>query len=204
MSSVFVIPVSPWGNCTPALNTLLSHASEFGFSHILFQSFELSASKQAVDLLSTELRSFPHALVCGAELPGHNFAPGFHAIHGLNSPWNTLSIWSVKDLVRTGFLTVSECIPEVDPGMEEVAAISLLQFMAANTPKARIESEEHIPYLAILIRSPKSFIQWTTDWSDPKRREWHQKKMESKLKRASSQMHYLGIVPGVVLHVDRS
>jgi hypothetical protein len=43
---------------------------------------------------------------------------------------------------------------------------------------------------------------WETQFDDPKRREYHEKKMRSKDERPAAQMKELGISSGTVVHLS--
>jgi len=45
---------------------------------------------------------------------------------------------------------------------------------------------------------------WNTTFSDPKRKEYHEKKMASKDSRPAAHLHALGINAGTVRHIDLS
>ncbi|CAN0456503.1 unnamed protein product, partial [Laminaria digitata] len=45
-------------------------------------------------------------------------------------------------------------------------------------------------------------IEWTTEWEDKARIEWHKSKMASKVERVEKQIVELGIKRGIVPHED--
>jgi hypothetical protein len=194
---IHVVPVTPWGNFTPALNASLSLAASLGAHFILYQSLETVVGPESVAILRDSLG--PRDLVVGAALPGHDFRPGLRSVSGLTVPWNTLALWSVPKLCQTGFLAVGEgCIEGVAGGVEEVTAVAVLQLI--DRSKNGISWPLHSSCCAKLIRVPK--IHWETHWDDEGRRLWHEKKMRSKESRADMQLKVLGICSGIVEHID--
>ena len=70
--------------------------------------------------------------------------------------------------------------------LQEVSAISIIQHIK--------------PYLrAVLVRMKG--VEWETNFKDPVRSKYHEKKMRSKDERPANQMLKLGIPNGKVLHV---
>ena len=72
--------------------------------------------------------------------------------------------------------------------MEELCVINLLQFMDADMHRAK------------LIRVPN--IDWHTEFACPNRRQRHEDKMKSKEERGEKQRKALGLMQGMVLHID--
>jgi hypothetical protein len=201
---IIIMPVSPWGRYTAALNVGIEIASDLGFKYIFFQSFEFSANFRSAYSLYKILRSDPYGLVAGAALPGHQY--GYKAaqtegkgslrgssatmqervvINGTNVPWNTFALWNLQYLSLTGFQLVSEGADASSGGVEEVVAISLLQLI---NPKLN----------SYLVNT--SDIDWRTAFdNDEVRREYHFRKMKSKEMRPRKQMEKLGIPFGRVI-----
>lgn len=79
------------------------------------------------------------------------------------------------------FSTLNHCIT-----LQEVTAINMIQHIK--------------PYLrAVLVRMKG--VEWETNFTDPVRLKYHEKKMRSKDERPADQMLRLGIPYGNVLHV---
>ncbi|KAG5185294.1 hypothetical protein JKP88DRAFT_312468 [Tribonema minus] len=198
--TVLVLQVTPWGQFTPALNALLCAAASAGAPLILFQSLETAATPALVSALEAELDP-AQDLVVGAALPGHDFSPGEHEITGTTTPWNTLALWSVPQLARLGFLTVSDgAVAGVAAGVEEVAAISLLQQLRHSGGSGGGGSATRECRAKLLCLEGAT---WEAEWEDDARRSWHASKMASKRQRAAAQMAALCARPGRVLHIDR-
>lgn len=103
-----VLPVTPWGKFTPALNALIRYASVDCRAHlILFVSAETEASASSVSMLVNAVDS--STLVVGAVLPGHDYHEGERVpLNGRNTPWNTLAVWNLPNLALNGFPMVSD------------------------------------------------------------------------------------------------
>jgi len=195
-AKISVLPVQWWNGFTPALNTLTAHAASIfkaEDARILFQSVEVNVSPSAIQQL-TRL-STPSTLVCGAALDGHDFqGSGTATLDGATCVWNTLALWSIKKLSRTGFLPISDGnLVGVDGGVEEVACVAAQQRMFPGTAEA------------VLVRlSESAGISWGTSFTGPDRKAWHARKMASKRTRAASQLRALGWEQsaGIVRHVD--
>jgi hypothetical protein len=205
-------------NSGPTIGTtsLLVDAPDESFPAILFCSAETTVSASAISYLASQLHS--DTLVCGAVLPGHDYqgsgsllngnaAMVATELNGRTSPWNTLALWNLRKLALTGFLLVSEGLHAhhdlaSSAGVEEVVAIAVLQrVLGPNNAKAKL-----ISLVAAAddqngaAESPtRTTVDWNPVFSDPARQEWHEKKMKSKLERASQQMRLLGL-DGVVYH----
>ncbi|CAM9149196.1 unnamed protein product [Scytosiphon promiscuus] len=186
---VSVFEVAPWGKFTPALNALVGFAARDGAELVMFQSLETTVGKDTVS--SMEVHMEPGDLVVGAALTGHAFQGGQTVeLTGVTTPWNTLALWDVTKLAKSGFLGVAEgLLPGVPAGVEEVTAIAALQALLGQE-NAR----------AKLVRLPQ--VRWQTAWEDEGRRQWHESKMSSKLERADKQMAALGIKKGTVVHLE--
>jgi len=207
---IHILPVSPWGKFVPALNALVHYAHEdIHAEYILMISAEVSASAQSIHFLYDHCREVDdgqsYVLVAGAALNGHTIydeSPKSdnetttcisnsssprktHPLNGRTCPWNTLAMWNVSKLILTGFLTVSDIGSFA--GIEESVAIAMHQSLF---PHAR----------AKLIRLTD--IQWKDTFDDEERRQWHERKMNSKLERANIQLEMLGLIDkGRVEHI---
>jgi hypothetical protein len=202
--------------------SLLVDAPDESVPVILFCSAETTVSPSAIAYLCTHLQ--PDTLVCGAVLPGHDYQGSGSLLvngdatmvatelNGRTTPWNTLALWNVSKLALTGFQLVSEGLHSKDlasAGVEEVVAIAVLQrVLGPDNAKAKLinlvaADDQTTEESAAASPPPNSAAQATVDWnpvfSDPSRQEWHEKKMKSKLERASKQMRLLGL-DGVVYH----
>ena len=170
--SVEVVPVAPWGKFVPALNALVSRS--VGYDFILFASVEVKLSSKAMKGLLDVMVRFPEALVAGAALPGHDFQKGSEVpVSGMTAPWNTLALWRMSHLGLMGFPLVAEGL-YADGGVEEVSAIEALRRVAPQKSKA------------FLIKL--SDVNWQTTFDDPKRQEWHTRKMASKVTPTASSL----------------
>lgn len=177
-SPIQILPVTPWGNFTPALNALVSRAAQSDCDLIVFASAEIGAPKEAIDELCREVRRDEDTVVAGAALPGHAYSPGTVELNGRTCPWNTLAAWDVSKISLTGFQLCSDLGSTA--GVEECAAIGVLQKLF---PSAR----------AKLVKLDE--IRWERDFGgDEERRKWHERKMKSKSDRARLQMERLGLL----------
>lgn len=191
--NIHVLPVTPWGKFTPALNSLVLFAnSQLQADLIMFTSAEVNLSSTIVSKLCQHVTENENVVVAGAALNGHQY----HAVKtesdtlrrefpltGRTTPWNTLCVWSLDKLSLTGFSTVSDL--GTSAGIEEVVAIAMLQKLF---PKSE----------ARLIQV--SGIDWEESFeNDEKRKKWHQEKMNSKITRAEHQLKLLGL-SGTVIH----
>lgn len=144
-------------------------------------------------------------LVVGAALPGHDVEPGGgreagggdptalagrlvsrRPLSGSTCPWNTLAVWSVPKLALTGFPLVSEGVhPEVlaagGGGVEEVTTIALLQRLFG---KERMRA-------TLLVGEEAATWRVEEFEGDASRKEWHEKKMKSKIERPEAQCRLL-------------
>lgn len=134
----------------------------------------------------------------GAVLQGHNhYSPSNSQaleveLSGRTSPWNTFALWNLHKLSLTGFLQVSEGLhgDEGIAGIEEVCTIATQQkIFSLNDAKAKL-----------MKLDPPDEVDWGQDFSgDEARREWHERKMQSKEARARKQLDLMGL-SGTVLH----
>jgi len=189
-TNITVIPVTPWNNFVPALNAIISEAS--GSDFCLIVSAETFVSPASVGKLLAHLDET--TLVAGGVLPGHDYFP--HTIQPLNgrtAPWNTLCVWNVPLLSLTGFPLVADGVhagrdgsPGVS-GVEEVSTIAVLQrILGADNAKAKLV--------------PLSDVTWETDFADTVRKEWHERKMTSKIERSARHLELL-CLSGIVHHL---
>mmetsp|Transcript_24153 Transcript_24153/g.45583 ORF Transcript_24153/g.45583 Transcript_24153/m.45583 type:complete len:331 (-) Transcript_24153:47-1039(-) len=204
--SIDVLPVTPWGKFVPALNAIVGWSARRGASYLMLASAEVEITSGAVDVMKSHIMYSDDILVVGAALQGHtHYAP--HGgqekevnLDGRTTPWNTLAMWNLPKLALTGFLLVSDGLhPDEDGregvgGVEEVCTIATLQ---------RILSKERAKAKLISIR-PESeggkSVTWGQDFGgDEQRREWHERKMRSKLTRAQLQLDLMGL-SGKVIH----
>lgn len=190
---VEVIPVTPWYEFTPALNALLERAARNGASYCMFVSAEMRVSPESINSLLQHMDA--QTLVAGAVLPGHDYHANSRRVplNGRTVPWNTLCIWNVAKLALTGFPMVAEGVHLSDAndqfvaaGVEEASTIALLQ---------RILGEGNAR--AKLI--PLTGIEWKQDFVG-ERRQYHDKKMKSKLERPARHLELLGLKVGRVEH----
>ncbi|KDN49394.1 hypothetical protein RSAG8_02096, partial [Rhizoctonia solani AG-8 WAC10335] len=113
---------------------------------------------------------------------------------GRTCPWNTLAIWNVSKLARTGFLLTSETnTPPNSSAIEEAPTIALHQKLFPGQSRAllvRFEAEDG----------------WGTAWTDPARAEWHARKMASKDTSAAAHISNIGLAGSVTIveHVQIS
>ena len=155
---VHVVCVSPWNAFCPALNALLAKAVALGCESILYSSLEMAMHPAHCRALARELDA--STLVVGARLSGHRFVRGTAVIDGCSTVWNTLALWSCARLARTGFLLVSDGLPEksqsittpdgltikrvispaVASGVEEVACVSMQQLLYPDSSQAKLLS----------------------------------------------------------------
>ena len=98
---VVVLDVTVWRGFVTPLNMCLGYACDIGAQHIMFQSVEVVSRRAHVQALLAHMDS--DTLAAGAALPGcHDWCLGRHAATGLRSPWNTMTVWHVPTLSRTG------------------------------------------------------------------------------------------------------
>ncbi|KAL4144387.1 hypothetical protein PRNP1_013520 [Phytophthora ramorum] len=199
---VEIIPMLHWGKFVPALNALVGAAADHfpKADTLLLQSLEVAVDAASMEALRSHF-DIKRDLVVGAALPGHEFQPNPATqpveLSGLTSPWNTLALWNLEQLTKVGFALMGDALRlEVDgigsaAGIEEVATIAMYQQLYANSTS---------PTTAKLVRVPK--CGQVDGLEDPKRLEWHQKKMASKLQRAAVQIAHFGVAPGRVHHLE--
>lgn len=149
---VSIVAVSPWQAFVPALNALLAHAQSKGCATILYSSLEMQMHPAHIHTLRAHLKE--DTLVVGARLSGHRFVRGAAVIDGCSTVWNTLALWCVPKLLRTGFLTISDGLPArditvngvvkrlppVSGGVEEVVCVSAQQALFPTSAQAKLLS----------------------------------------------------------------
>ncbi|EEY57652.1 uncharacterized protein PITG_00214 [Phytophthora infestans T30-4] len=201
---VEIIPMLHWGKFVPALNALIGTAADHfpAADTLILQSLEIDVDATSVASLRSHF-DVTQDLVVGAVLPGHDFRPDPSSqpveLSGLTSPWNTLALWNLEQLTKVGFALMGDALRlEADgigsaAGIEEVATIAMYQQLYASGSS---------PTTAKLVRVPS--IAWQVNGlQDPKRLEWHKKKMESKQQRAAAQLaHFGGVASGCVYHLE--
>ena len=206
---VRVVAVTPWGMFVPGLNALVQLSLDLGCDHLLFSSVETDVSIEGVSALRQRMTA--DTLVVGAAFGDHAFQRGVRSKAGASTtldtgtteyylagdtcPWNTLALWHAPTLALVGFLGVSEGLDvannRADGGVEEMAAIAVLQLMHPRRSRAELCK---VPGLAWDVASFSS---------DPARKEWHARKMASKVSRPAAQLAQLpGVPPGLVHHAD--
>ncbi len=180
--------VHPWISYTQPLNMIVEKALVLGVTHLLFQSIEVTVSKEDVQKLADHMDE--NTLVIGAKLhEKHGRRQGMQLLNGWNAPWNTLALWNLQKLGLTGFLTISSGnIDGIPGGVEEVVAISLLQHLQPSKMTAKL----------ITLDS----VHWNASWECEYRTKYHESKMASKQERAMAQLEVLHIQDGVVFVCD--
>ncbi|UJR25488.1 hypothetical protein I4U23_006834 [Adineta vaga] len=178
------IPIKPWNGISTSLNILLNHIP-IQQSYVLIQSIEIQCTSQYIARLRSYLKD-NNILCVGAVLDGHQiFSREIHTKYlplcGDTSPWNTLAIWNLEKLRRTGFPL---CADLVNPsGMEDAVTIALQQKLFGGMKKNR----------ALLIHFNEN-VPWSVQFEyDQKRYLKHQMKMSSKNSRTEELLQILEI-----------
>jgi hypothetical protein len=203
-----VLSVTPWGKFVPALNAIVAWCARRECRYLLLASAEVQLTNEVMDTMKCHL-DLENMLCVGPVLQGHTYRNSEEGakdgleiqveLNGRTTPWNTCCLWNVPKLALTGFLLVSEglhpdndedgvcCGEGTHAGVEEVCTIATLQ---------RILSPENAR--AKLISIPGT--SWGQDFgNDKKRKEWHERKMMSKVTRAKRQLELMGL-SGTVIH----
>ena len=199
MVQIHVLPILEWTGFVAPLNAAARKAAQISSScpHdeaplLLFQSLEVLPTPSAICKLRQCMSD--NMLVCGAALDGHDFHKGLIHLSGTTCPWNTLALWSLPRLLRTGFLPVSDGhFPNApNGGVEEVACVAVQQKLFPTTSGCT------------LIELNENEIVWKTTFVGQERKEWHAKKMQSKMIRAAQQLKALELEhsTSMVCHVD--
>lgn len=180
-----VFHIDPWISFTQPLNMIVEKALSLHAEKLLFQSIEVTLEREDVAVMLEHLK--PDTLVVGAKLhPRHGSKKGKQPLDGWNTPWNTLALWDLQKLGLTGFLSISSGnIDHIPGGVEEVVAISLLQYLKGDTMQAK------------LIDLPT--VHWDASWECALRTKYHESKMASKAERAYRQLQVLNIKDGKVV-----
>ncbi|KAG8715917.1 hypothetical protein FRC11_012984 [Ceratobasidium sp. 423] len=197
-AKVYVLPFTraTYGQFIPALNAIVAFAHDRGFEGVLFQSVEVDVEpekvKKMVDLCTGDV------LVVGKAFDAHTFQThsdsAARQVHltGRTCPWNTLAVWDVSKLARTGFLLTSETnTPPNSSAIEEAPTIALHQKLFPGRSRAflvRFEAEDG----------------WGAAWADPARAEWHARKMASKDTSAAAHISNIGLAGSftIVEHIQ--
>jgi len=199
-TKIHVLPVTPWGKFVPALNAIVSWCANHKCQYLLFASAEVQLTQEVMNVMISKM-DIERTLVVGTVLSGHEYEQPINnegeievELTGRTTPWNTCALWNLPKLALTGFLLVSEGLhPEQEEGIssagvEEVVAIATLQrILQPCNAQAKLVS---IPGTSWGIQDFNN---------DEKRKEWHEKKMQSKLTRAKCQLDLLGL-SGTVIH----
>jgi hypothetical protein len=83
---VRILPIRPWLVVTTSLNAVLVAAAHLNAEYLLYQSIEVTATKEHVQLLMDEMDAT--TMFAGGALPnGHQFKEGTHELGGLTCPW---------------------------------------------------------------------------------------------------------------------
>lgn len=185
--TVDIIPITPWGHFTSALNIGVIRAKELNFNFVCFQSFEVKISNNSVKRL-LQIASENNTLLVGPAFSGHLFQVGIHELNGRTCPWNTFAIWSMDYLFRTGFAMISDGVGMSlhSGGVEEIATANLLMHLYPQLVVKLVHCDD---------------VEWDTDFQDAERAKYHEKKMESKNSRSAAQMNVLGIGNAKVHHI---
>lgn len=198
VASLEVLPVTPWGKFIPALNAIVAWAAGEGCDRLLLASAEVTLTSEVMGEMTDRLDG-ETTLVVGTRLQGHDHRSGTGEecveveLSGRTTPWNTCALWNLPKLALTGFQLVSEGLhtgPDggsVEAGVEEAVTIACLQ---------RILGPERAVAKLVSIEG----TSWEKDFGDDDgRREWHERKMKSKLQRAAAQLDLMGL-RGTVIH----
>ena len=191
--NIHLLPVRPWGNFVPALNSLVLYAkNQLQSDLIMFMSAEVNLSSSTVRTLCRHVTENENVIVAGAALNGHQYhavsttKDGTHRevpLTGRTTPWNTLCVWSLDKLSLTGFAAVSDLGKSA--GVEECAAIALLQKLFPKSEARLVKVDD---------------IEWEVDFDeDEERQKWHNEKMKSKMERSKRQLDLLQL-SGTVVH----
>lgn len=183
-TQVFLMNI--WGKFTPALNAITYSTALLGVTHLFFCSPEIGLTSKVLEQLLTYMDE--DTLVVGARLDGHEFKPGISIATGNSIPWNTLAVWNLKFLIRTGFMLVSDAPfnPSI-AGIEEFSTCAVQQKLY---PEVKIK----------LANIPG--ILWNTQKLGVKRMASHLKKMETKKIRAEKQLEFMKVEAPKVIHVE--
>lgn len=159
-SSIKSSLLTPWYGFTPALNLGLHLTTT---TTVLFISLEIKLTPSIFDKLLNKLDE--DTLCVGSILEGH--VPEHEGkITGTNCPWNTLNLYSTSKLNTTRFVPHSDLPPNA--GVEEVLTCRIIQSLKGWK-----------------VKMVETGVVWERE--DEERREWVERKMESKRERAGGQ-----------------
>lgn len=181
-----VVSVGKQEKFVPTLNFMVKYAYSRGFDRLFFISAEIELTKDIFLKLSEHMDE--QTLVAGAVLSGHEYAAGEQVASGVTIPWNTLAVWNLKYLARTGFPLAGEAPYDSHfAGVEEIGACAVLQNLY---PSLKVK--------LINLGAVKWYIQELSN----ERIAAHIKKLESKERRAEKQLKFLELPPPMVLHIE--
>ncbi|CAE6348809.1 unnamed protein product [Rhizoctonia solani] len=192
-AKVYILPFTKatYGRFIPALNAIVAFAHDKRFEGVLFQSVEVKIDpenvKKMVGLCVGDV------LVVGKAFDAHTFHKGLDDgssqvyLTGRTCPWNTLAVWNLNKLARTGFLLTSETnTPPNSSAIEEAPTIALHQKLFPGQSRA------------LLVRFAAE-DGWGTVWADPARVEWHARKMASKDTSAAAHISNVGLSGSITI-----
>lgn len=190
------LPVQPWvgyQKWTAPLHALLAEAALQGKEYILYCSTGVRVAQEALEAMVRIMDQNPDVVFVGPYTDNHYFfEEGMHQLSGISIPWNNTGLWRVSELVKIGFVPVSDGL--VDPrihGVEEVATLALLWMLNRNTRAVLVDN---LPGDYTWVHEPvygKAYL----DWAD--------EKLRSKEERPAGQLEILGLqAPEMVIHLD--
>lgn len=174
-----------WGKFTPALNAIVYNTAMAECTHLLLCSVEMNITPEIVDSLKEHMDG--ETLVVGAKLLGHEFNKGTVVGTGTTIPWNTVALWNLRYLSRTGFLLVGDA--PFDPGSAGVEELTTCAVLQKLYPHLKIKLVE-IPGLTYKIQNLST-----------ERMALHAKKLSSKEDRAQKQLDYIELDNPKVIHL---
>lgn len=183
---VDIFGVNPWGKFIPALNTLVYKSRNSGAEFLLLASAEMRFTPAHF----SQLQSFidKDTLVVGAVLPGHDFQEGERPGNGRTVPWNTLSIWNLDYLSRTGFPLISDALADgKNAGVEEVSTIALLQKI--------------YPFLTAKLVKLTGITREIKYW-DEERLQRYQIELANRISCPEAQMKVFNIPAPKIIHIN--
>jgi hypothetical protein len=181
-------PVTPWGKFVQPLNAIVLKAAAAGADFLLLASAEFPPTLVQLDFLFAHMG--PATLVVGAAFAEHQF----HADEevsgtGVTVPWNTFSVWNLKNLRGVGFPLIGDAPLEPKmAGVEEVCTIALLQRL---NPMLK----------AKLVKVPGLGEKWDMSGWDESRLAQHRAKIRSKIERPAWQLGEMNLNPPKILHI---
>ncbi len=185
LPGIQIFGVNPWGKFIPALNTLVSKAKTNGADFLLLASAEMRFTSQHFYQLQAFMDE--KTLVVGAALPGHDFQEGEREGNGKTVPWNTLSLWNLEYLLRTGFPLISDALADgKNAGVEEVSTIALLQKI--------------YPFLTAKLVQIPGIIRQTKYWDEERLRRY-QTELDNRISCPEAQMKIFNIPAPKIIHI---